>query len=203
MKTLTISLTLATAIILVVPSCKTETEQNAVSEDRGLRALFGVSSISATVDCPDDAKVYLVTTLEFLDGQLINRGNASQGNAQGELHIDFLWTDSQEALSTPGGSSRTEGGFWKQTNMNREFHEQDERPSYENYSILGFAQSTIDYEGTDLRWSSGDFNEALQSRKHVAAVVVAFFPDGESADASLHRLLSKNEDKKAESGPGE
>jgi hypothetical protein len=160
------------------------------SADRALRGLLNVGSLSATVESPDSAQLYRVTTLEFVDGRLIKRGGMSQGSAGSEIGIEFLWNDNGEVLVTPGGFSRSsKSDFWSQTNARHDVILSAQPPKFGDFEILSFAHSYEMRSGKVENTSDGDFGKALKERKYVGALAIVHFSSREEAEEFMEKPL--------------
>ncbi|MEM9081153.1 MAG: hypothetical protein AAGC74_10730 [Verrucomicrobiota bacterium] len=177
---------------LVLAGC--EKEQDGLgeirSEDPGLRALLGVSAIGGEFRAPEGKPYFRVTTLQFEDGRFVRRGSMAGntfGNLEGEwAEAEFVWREGAAALASPGGFSREETDFWEEMSAIREFGSRVERPQFGDFEVLGFASSYEMQDGSVSETSGGFFEGAVEKRRFVGALVVAFF---ESEDEAM-RLTS-------------
>ena len=163
--------------------------------DFALRSFLGVNTLRGEFIVPEGDKIFLVSLLEYKDGKLANKAGSSFGSvehtAPGPLTAEVLWGKSGDkdwlTLFGPGAAgSQDEDDFWKQLDGGISSIPQGARENHDGYEIIGFAESSLQHDGTKSDVNGGTFTSALAERKYVGALGVRTFKTMDEAENAAH-----------------
>jgi hypothetical protein len=149
--------------------------------DYALRAFFNIRTLSGTYQIPDKDKFYEIIILQFENGKMISQGMELSGStehiATRELQPQLLFEANgikgRILLSDWGSTGRSESTFWAQLDGGWSSCEPEK---YQDFTILGFAQSNMQSNGNVENIGYGEFKDALRQKRYVGALAVRSFP---------------------------
>ena len=192
MKLTRISWALVTPFLLVaLPGCKQERENHALGQpgiDHALRSFLGVRSIVGVAEVPPNKKAYVVTTLEFEDGELMRTGSLLHDEAKnvssGTVTAQFLWgriqDESKTTLTIGGQTLWKRNKFWNKFDGGKVSSYGSNMGQFKGYMVLGLAYST-DFRDAQQRGTGATVVRALEDRKYAGALVIKFFDSTQEA----------------------
>jgi hypothetical protein len=193
----------AILLALVLPSCesgnRSESDAASIVVDQGLRSLLGVSGISANLKVPSGCSSYLVTTLEFEDGELVRRGAMVAGGVDARqdsnVPVQLTWGivegAGRSSLVIPGVQSRGEDEFWIRTTSTSNYDGQS-APEFEGFQVLGLGQSQETRAEVDKNTGYGyDFDHALRTKRYISILVGRCFKTQEERDEFSESYFKK------------
>ncbi len=180
------------------------------SSDQALRGFLGVSSLAGSFEVPQGSNSYIVTTLEFEDGEFVRRGSMNSGGADTEKDVDvpaqLLWGTvdgtGRGALITPGSYGRSIDTFWVRLGATHSF-EDSANVEYDGFQVLGLGQSNETRDGMEDRGFGPDIDLALREKKYVGLLVARTFKTKEERESFLDSSLpdKKRQNKSEQATP--
>ena len=177
-------------LLILLPSCNSESDSNdggtiELDIDHSLRQFLEVRSLTGVIKVPKDQAAFLVTTLEFENGELMRTGepihNPTEYLPNGLVTAEFLWGQREgESRTTFVGGGQTSWGaneFWGKLNGGRS---QGGHQQYEGYTVLGMAWSQSRRDGHAVTGGGFGLTRKINEQKFVGALVVKFFDSVEA-----------------------
>jgi hypothetical protein len=170
---------------------------DANTADYALRGFLGVRTINCEYQfSPSDHHAFQLTALRFEDGKVIEKGGGTFGKIDTlpshKLKMEFMWGDvngkPHTTLIMPGMSAGSPDPFWQKLDGGWASLPNDLAQHYNDYLILGFAQSNLGRDGSTNNAFGADFPDALKSQKYVGAIALKLF---DTVDQAQNAFSSK------------